>query len=96
MSSFYFHKIFSVLCGFTVGEYIRNHRLTLAAQELCSTNMKVIDVAVKYGYDSPDSFARTFTKLDAETEFEKYRIVQDEKFMSDYDRFMLELEEQNK
>lgn len=63
VSSFYFQKIFSVLCGFTVGEYIRNRRLTLAAQELCSTNMKVIDAALKYGYDSPDSFARAFTKF---------------------------------
>ncbi len=63
VSSFYFQKIFSVLCGFTVGEYIRNRRLTLAAQELCSTDIKVIDVALKYGYDSPDSFAKAFTKF---------------------------------
>ncbi|MBM7833115.1 AraC family transcriptional regulator [Clostridium sardiniense] len=63
VSSFYFQKIFNVLCGFTVGEYIRNRRLTLAAQELCSSNIKVIDVALKYGYDSPDSFARAFTKF---------------------------------
>lgn len=63
VSSFYFQKIFGVLCGFTVGEYIRNRRLTLAAQELCATPIKVIDVALKYGYDSPDSFARAFTKF---------------------------------
>lgn len=63
VSSFYFQKIFNVLCGFTVGEYIRNRRLSLAAQELCSTDIKVIDVALKYGYDSPDSFARAFTKF---------------------------------
>ena len=63
VSSFYFQKIFNVLCGFTVGEYIRNRRLTLAAQELCSTNIKVIDVAMKYGYDSPDSFSRAFSKF---------------------------------
>lgn len=63
VSSFYFQKIFHVLCGFTVGEYIRNRRLTLAAQELCSTNIKVIDVALKYRYESPDSFTRAFTKF---------------------------------
>lgn len=63
ISSFYFQKIFNVLCGFTVGEYIRNRRLTLAAQELCSTNIKVIDIAMKYGYDSPDSFSRAFSKF---------------------------------
>jgi AraC family transcriptional regulator len=63
VSSFYFQKIFHVLCGMTVGEYIRKRRLTLAAQELCSTDIKVIDVALKYGYESPDSFARAFTKF---------------------------------
>lgn len=63
VSSFYFQKIFHALCGFTVGEYIRNRRLTLAGQELCATDVKVIDVALKYGYDSPDSFARAFTKF---------------------------------
>ena len=63
VSCFYFQKIFHVLCGFTVGEYIRNRRLTLAAQELCSSKIKVIDAALKYGYDSPDSFARAFLKF---------------------------------
>lgn len=63
VSPFYFQKIFNVLCGFTVGEYIRNRRLTLAAEELSGTDVKVIDAAVKYGYDSPDSFARAFTKF---------------------------------
>ena len=61
VSSFYFQKIFSALCGFSPSEYIRNRRLTLAAQELCSTDAKVIDIALKYGYNSPDSFARAFT-----------------------------------
>lgn len=63
VSGFYFQKIFSALCGFTVGEYIRNRRLTLAAQELCSTDRKVIDIALKYGYDSPDGFARAFARF---------------------------------
>ena len=63
VSSFYFQKIFSVLTGFTVGEYIRNRRLTLAAQELVSGDEKVIDIAMKYGYDSPDSFSRAFAKF---------------------------------
>ncbi len=60
VSSFYFQKIFAALCGFTVTEYIRNRRLTLAAQDLCSTNAKVIDVALRYGYNSPDSFTKAF------------------------------------
>ncbi|MBO5715777.1 MAG: helix-turn-helix domain-containing protein [Clostridia bacterium] len=63
VSPFYFQKIFHVFCGCTVGEYIRNRRLTLAAQELSTCDVKVIDVALKYGYDSPDSFARAFWKF---------------------------------
>lgn len=63
VSPFHFQRIFSVLCGMTVGDYIRCRRLTLAAQELSSSDIKVIDAAVKYGYDSPDSFARAFTKF---------------------------------
>lgn len=63
VSSFHFQRIFSVLCGFTVGEYIRCRRLTLAAQELASGEEKVIDIALKYGYDSPDSFTRAFARF---------------------------------
>lgn len=63
VSAFHFQRIFNVLCGFTVGEYIRNRRLSLAAEELSSSDAKVIDVAIKYGYDSPDSFTRAFTKF---------------------------------
>ncbi len=63
VSEFHFQRIFHVLCGFSVSEYIRNRRLTLAAQELSSGTEKVIDVAIKYGYDSPDSFTRAFTKF---------------------------------
>lgn len=63
VSPFYFQKIFNVLCGFTVGEYIRSRRLTLAAEELSADDAKVIDIALKYGYESPDSFTRAFTKF---------------------------------
>ncbi|MDE6746387.1 MAG: AraC family transcriptional regulator [Oscillospiraceae bacterium] len=63
VSSFYFQKIFSILCGFTVGEYIRNRRLTLAGSELVSTDEKIIDIALKYGYDTPEGFTRAFTRF---------------------------------
>ena len=63
VSGFYFQRIFSALCGFTVGEYIRNRRLTLAAQELCSARARVLDIALKYGYESPDSFTRAFIRF---------------------------------
>lgn len=62
-SSFYFQKGFSMLCGFSVSEYIRNRRLALAGVELASTDEKIIDIALKYGYDSPDSFTKAFTRF---------------------------------
>lgn len=63
VSEYYFHRIFSVLCGFSVAEYIRNRRMALAARELVVSEEKIIDIAIKYGYDSPDSFSRAFTKF---------------------------------
>ena len=63
VSPFHFQRIFSVLCGFTVGEYIRRRRLTLAGEELSLSDARVIDIAVKYGYDSQDSFSRAFAKF---------------------------------
>lgn len=63
LSPFYYQRIFGALCGMTVGDYIRARRMTLAAQELSGTDAKVIDVAVKYGYDSPDSFAKAFQRF---------------------------------
>ena len=59
-SRYHFARMFSLLCGYTLGEYIRMRRLTLAGAELANGNVKVIDVALKYGYDSPDSFAKAF------------------------------------
>lgn len=63
VSPFYFQKGFSMLCGFTVGEYIRQRRLTLAGSELVSTDERIIDIALKYGYDSPDSFTKAFIRF---------------------------------
>ena len=62
-SSYHFQRVFGILCGWTLGEYIRSRRLSLAGEELLSGDAKVIDVALKYGYDSPDSFARAFQKF---------------------------------
>ena len=63
ISPFYFQKGFSMLCGYTVSEYIRLRRLALAGSELISTDRKIIDIALKYGYDSPDSFTKAFTRF---------------------------------
>lgn len=63
ISPFYFQKGFSMLCGFSLAEYIRNRRLALAGSELVTGDGKVIDIALKYGYDSPDSFTKAFTRF---------------------------------
>lgn len=62
-SVYYFQRIFGILCGMTLGEYIRNRRLTLAGNVLSTTDARVIDVALRYGYESPESFARAFQKF---------------------------------
>jgi AraC family transcriptional regulator len=62
VSPFHFQRMFSMLTGFTVADYVRKRRLTLAAQELASSKIRVLDVALKYGYDSPESFAKAFRK----------------------------------
>ena len=66
-SAFYFQKGFSMLCGYIVGEYVRMRRLSLAGEELISTDIKVIDLAIKYGYDSADSFTKAFTRFHKST-----------------------------
>ena len=67
MSSYNFHRIFSFIVGMTANEYIRNRRLTLAAQELQTTDISVIDVAYKYGYESPESFSKAFSRFHGST-----------------------------
>ena len=62
-STFHFQRMFFAINGLTPVDYARRRRLTLAATELASGKMRVIDVAVKYGYDSPDSFTRAFRNL---------------------------------
>jgi AraC family transcriptional regulator len=62
-SVFHFQRMFFAVNGITPAEYTRRRRLTLAATELSSGNVKVIDIAMKYGYNSPDSFTRAFRNL---------------------------------
>lgn len=62
-SEFHFKKMFSLLAGIPLSEYIRRRRLTLAAFELTHNQMKVIDAAVTFGYSSADSFTRAFQQL---------------------------------
>jgi len=62
VSEFQFQRIFTILTGITIGEYIRCQRLTLAAQELSNTNSRIIDIALKYGYDTPEAFSKAFRR----------------------------------
>jgi AraC family transcriptional regulator len=62
-SLFHFLRMFEVIAGITAGDYVRRRRLSLAAMELASGDAKIIDVALRYGYDSPDAFAKAFRKL---------------------------------
>ena len=62
-SEYHFKRMFSFLSGIGLSEYIRRRRLTLAALDLKDTNLRIIDVAVKYGYNSADSFSRAFHSM---------------------------------
>ena len=58
-SSYHFQRVFGIVCGMTLGEYIRRRRLSRAAFDLLAGE-KVLDVAIKYGYNSSESFSRAF------------------------------------
>ncbi len=62
-SRYHFSRMFSSITGFSLSDYIRRRRLSVSAFELQNTDIKIIDLALKYGYDSPDSFTRAFKKL---------------------------------
>ncbi|MCI8471384.1 MAG: AraC family transcriptional regulator [Clostridia bacterium] len=62
-SSYTMQRIFAFLTGITITEYIRKRRLSKAAEELRRTDKKIIDIAMKYQYDSPISFSNAFKKI---------------------------------
>ena len=72
-SVFHFQRMFSMLVGYTLGDYIRMRRLSLAADELYRTEDKIIDIALRYGYDTPESFTRAFTRFHGITPTEARR-----------------------
>ena len=63
LSPFYFQKGFAMLCGITAGDYIRQRRLSAAGLEVLTTDRKIIDIALEFGYDSPDSFTKAFVRF---------------------------------
>lgn len=62
-STYHFQRMFSYMTGVPLSEYIRRRRLSQAALELQKGDIKVIDAAIKYGYESPEAFSRAFKKL---------------------------------
>lgn len=63
ISPFYFQKGFKIMSGYSIGEYIRNRRLYLAGLEVIKGRERIIDIAYKYGYDTPESFTKAFTRF---------------------------------
>ena len=62
-SEYHFKRMFSFLSGISLSEYIRRRKLTLAALDLKDRELRILDVAVKYGYTSADAFSRAFQSL---------------------------------
>ena len=62
-SSAHFQRIFNLVTGLTIGDYIRSRRLSLAGQELLGSKTKIIDIAMKYRYDTQESFSKAFTRF---------------------------------
>ena len=67
LSPFFLQRGFSLMTGYGVGEYLRNRRLCQAALDLQGTGEKVIDVAFRYGYETPESFTKAFTRFHGAT-----------------------------
>ena len=63
ISPFYLQKGFRIMTGYSIGEYLRYRRLYLAALEVLAGRSKVIDLAYKYGYDTPESFTKAFSRF---------------------------------
>ena len=59
----FFQKVFSYMYGISFAEYVRSRKLTLAGYDLKSTNLRVIDISYRYGYDSPTSFTKAFQQF---------------------------------
>ncbi len=63
MSSFYLQKGFKIMTGYTIAEYVRCRRLYLAAIDVIAGKEKVIDIAYRYGYETPESFTKAYSRF---------------------------------
>ena len=62
-SKFHFLRTFYMLTGMTLNEYIRQRKLSLAVKDVISSDSKIIDIAFKYGYETPEAFSKAFKRL---------------------------------
>ncbi|WMM26208.1 helix-turn-helix domain-containing protein [Tissierella sp. MB52-C2] len=62
-SLYHFHRIFKSAVGDSLKDYIRKRRITEAAKDLVNTNMPIMDIGIKYGYESREAFSRAFEKV---------------------------------
>lgn len=62
-SSYHFQRMFTYMAGIPLSEYIRRRKMSLAAVDLQGSDMKIVDVAEKYGYHSPTAFNRAFQSV---------------------------------
>lgn len=63
ISQFYLQKGFQVMTGYSMAEYVRSRRLYLAALDVIADKEKIIDLSLKYGYDTPESFTKSFSRF---------------------------------
>lgn len=62
-SAYQLKRMFPYLAGITLSEYVRCRAMTRAAQDLLGTHEKVIDIALRYGYESPTAFSKAFRRV---------------------------------
>ena len=67
VSPFYLQKGFRIVTGYSIGEYIRYRRLYKAALDIADSGEKIIDVALRYGYDTPEGFTKAFSRFHGNT-----------------------------
>jgi len=58
-----YQRFFSFITNTTVGAYVRKRKLSLAANDIFDSDEKIINIALKYGYESPTAFSRAFYQL---------------------------------
>ena len=63
VSAGYLQSSFQMITGYTIGEYVRSRRLYLAAMDLIEKEEKIIDLAERYGYETPESFTKAFSRF---------------------------------